>query len=59
MTLPNGEKDSWKAAVVAILQAELRLVARPDYDETETWMVKPGNIEHCAGLIVDAIFDPD
>lgn len=39
------------AAILAILKREIRLVARPDYEETETWMVKPGCLERCAELI--------
>ena len=42
--------------IVRILRRELLLVARPDYEETETWMVKDGNIEHCAKLIVSSLF---
>lgn len=35
----------------AILKEEIRLVARPDYAETEAWMVKPG----CLDIIAEKI----
>lgn len=34
-----------QAQIETILREKIRLVVRPDYDETETWMVKPGCIE--------------
>lgn len=40
-------------AILTILRDTIRLVARPDYEETETWMVKPGCLETCAQKIAD------
>ncbi len=53
------ENDRARQLVVDILHREIRLVARPDPDEDEaewTWMVKPGNLEHCAKLIVKQLY---
>lgn len=48
--------EAARKMVVEILERELRLVARPDFADSETWMVKPGCIEHCAKLIVQSLY---
>lgn len=56
--MPTAEEVDERAtqAVIDILKRELRLVPRPDFEESETWMVKPGNLEHCAKLIVQNLY---
>jgi hypothetical protein len=51
--LTDDERE--ERMVLEILKHEIRLVARPDYEETETWMVKPGCLERCAKLIVETL----
>jgi hypothetical protein len=39
--------------ILSILWRNIRLVARPDFEETGTWMVKPGCLEKAAKEIAE------
>ena len=58
--MPTSEEvdEKARADVIYILRKEIRLVckhANPDDCEC-VWMVKPGNLEHCAELIVKQLY---
>lgn len=58
--MPTAEEDNLRGemSVLDILRREIRLVckhANPDDCEC-VWMVKPGNLEHCAKLIVKQLY---
>jgi hypothetical protein len=60
--IDEGRLTTLEEKIIEVLKRELRLVSQggdtcAECGEAldETWMVKPGNIEHCAKLIAEAV----